>query len=519
MRQFMLLKRQGIVRARPICSRFRRAGILRSVNLTLLSLFLGLQSKGIAETPAEKPNIVVILTDDWGWGDLGAYNSLSDVSTPNLDRLAKEGVLFTDGYVTAPQCAPSRAALLTGRYQQRFGLDRIGLGPLPPDEITLADRLGAAGYVTGMVGKWQLEPNSNDLTWARNNRPDLISGGKISSLPPEAISPYLPGKRGFQYFHCGEFHRYFTNFDKAGADSSPDGQWKQDAEFRVDVQTDAALAFIEQQHKKPFFLYLSYFAPHVPLEAPKKYLERFSSSLPERRQYGLALMSAVDDGVGRILEALDRAGLRDQTLIIFTSDNGAPLGAQQDKPMDNILPVNKPGPAWDGSRNDPFRGEKGMLSEGGIRVPFILSWPGVVAGGKVYRHPVSTLDIAATGIAAAGLPQVPTFDGVDLIPYISDIKSEKPHEELFWGFWNQVAIRSGDWKFIETGDNTKLLFDLSNDKEETRNVIAKNPQKAEELRRKLYLWKDQIRPGGFPLNRVNDQERKWYQYYFGASQN
>ncbi|MCF7817534.1 MAG: sulfatase-like hydrolase/transferase [Kiritimatiellales bacterium] len=462
----------------------------------------------------DKPNIVVILTDDWGSGDLGLCGILPDVKTPHLDQLARDGVLFTDGYITAPQCAPSRAGLLTGRYQQRFGFGCIGLGPLPLEETTIADRLKQAGYTTGMVGKWHLEPTAPDLHWAVKNHPELVNGNKVISLPFAVLEPYFPHSRGFDEFYYRRTSPYYANFDLAGRDVSPP-KWEKSNDFRVDVHTEAALAFLERNKQKPFFLYLAYFAPHVPLEAPQKYLDRFPGEMPERRRYALAMISAVDDGIGRIVEQLKRDGLDQKTLIFFASDNGAPLGAHMPGGvMEDARPATEGGPAWDGSRNDPFRGEKGMLSDGGIRVPFIAAWPGTIPAGQRFADPVITLDIAATANALAGLPDDPKLDGVNLLPYLTGKKSGAPHAEIYWKFWNQAAVRSGDWKFIQAGSRGQLLFNLKEDQEEHHNLIARYPEKAKELQRKLGNWADQMTPAGLPDGGGNDQEAKWYQYYF-----
>lgn len=464
-----------------------------------------------------KPNVVVIFTDDWGYGDLGAFGALDDIKTPNLDRLAKEGVLFSDGYVTAPQCGPSRAGLLTGRHQQRFGFDSITSGPLPLEETTIADRLKKAGYATGMVGKWHQEPNWTNVQWARKLHPELVKDGKVPKIPWEINLRYFPEARGFDHFYCGEWHRYWHNYELGSGAPLLSPVWTDSKEFRVDVQTKAGLAFIHDNADRPFFLYLAYFAPHVPLESPEKYLKRFPGEMPERRRTALAMMSAVDDGVGRIMDLLEEKGLRKNTLVFFTSDNGAPLGAQQGIPMDDVLPVGKAGPAWDGSRNDPLCGEKGMLTEGGVRVPFIASWPGQLPQGKVSNMPVSTLDIAVTANALAGLPHDPLFDGVDLMPFLAG-EAAAPQRDLYWKFWNQAAIRSGDWKLIQSGPSISMLFNLRTDKEETRNLIAQHPEVAQKLKGKLGEWALQMQPSVFPPGKMNGQEVGWYQYFFNKQE-
>ena len=465
------------------------------------------------------PNFIVIFTDDQGYADLGAHGIRDDVKTPNLDRLAREGAVFTDGYITAPQCSPSRAGLLTGRYQQRFGYDSITEGPLPLEEKTIADRLGAAGYVTGMAGKWHLEPNAGTVAWALKKDPSLKTNNPNRVTMPRALQlPYGPGPRGFQDFYWGELQKYLRNYDLDGRSLAPEGEDHTTKDYRVEEQTNAALAFLRRQEgAKPFFLYLAYYAPHVPLVATDEHLARFPGDMPERRRTGLAMIAAVDDGVGRILDLLEEKKMRDNTLVFFTSDNGAPLGAQQGKPMDDVRPVGKPGPAWDGSRNDPLNGEKGMLAEGGIRVPFLASWPGRIASGTVWKKPVIALDIAATMNAAAGLPPDPVLDGVDLLPVLAAGEEKAPSRDLYWRFWNQAAVRVGDWKFLRAGRDRKMLFDLARDRGEQKNVIANHPNIAADLEAKLAAWAGKMSPPGLPDGPLNGQEHGWYGHYFGQA--
>jgi len=464
----------------------------------------------------DRPNIIMVFTDDWGYGDLGAFKHLRDVKTPHLDKLSQQGVLFTDAYVTAPQCSPSRAGLLTGRYQQRFGFDTIPDCPLPLSQSTLADRMRSAGYATGMVGKWHLEPNALSLKWATKNQPDGIRGKRVK-VRRDLAMPYFPQARGFDEFFMGNSHRYWCNFDLAGNDLQRDGQTVQESEFRVDVQTDAGLAFIERHKSQPFFLYLAYYAPHVPLEAPDKYLDRFPGEMPERRRTGLAMINAVDEGVGRIMKRLRDEGIDDNTLIMFTSDNGAPLGAQSGQVMADILPVDKPGPAWDGSRNDPLQGEKGMLAEGGIRVPMIWSWPARLPIGKTVSDPVISLDMTASALAAAGVKDRSALDGVDLVPFLTGKIEKLDERNLYWRFWNQAAIRSGEWKYLVTGSGRELLFNLDRDIDERHDVLALQRERADAMRAKLSDWADQLRPQGLPSNPPKAQETRWYDHYFRPS--
>ena len=463
----------------------------------------------------DRPNIIMVFTDDWGYGDLGVFKKLKDVKTPHLDNLSQQGVLFTDAYITAPQCSPSRAGLLTGRYQQRFGFDTIPDCPLPLSQSTIADRLKSAGYVTGMVGKWHLEPNSISLNWARKHQPDGIHGRRVR-VRRDLAMPYFPQARGFNEFFMGHSRRYWSNFDLTGKDLKRDGQSIDEPRFRVDVQTDAGLAFIRRNKSNPFFLYLAYYAPHVPLEAPEKYLDRFPGKMPERRRTGLAMINAVDEGVGRIMKLLRDEGIADNTLIMFTSDNGAPLGAHTGQVMADILPVDKPGPAWDGSRNDPLTGEKGMLAEGGIRVPMIWSWPARLPKGKTVSDPVISLDMTASALSVARVSDRSELDGVDLVPFLTGNVEKLTERDLYWRFWNQAAIRSGDWKYITTGNGREFLFNLRRDKE-LHSVLVEQQKRAAAMRAKLSHWTDQLRPPGLPSAKPNGQETRWYEHYFQKS--
>jgi len=442
-----------------------------------------------------RPNIVVVFTDDQGYADLNAQNILTDVSSPHLDQLAADGIRMTDGYVTAPQCTPSRAGLLTGKYQQRFGLDDNRFSPLPLSELTLADRLGEAGYRTGMVGKWHLEvsPISPDYD--------------LDSMSTEERAVFFPEQRGFDDVFFGYSTRWWANYDLAG-ESVPLGYHINEG-YRLDVATDAALAFTERYKQQPFFLYLSYFAPHVPLEATEKYLERFPNTPEVRRQHALAMISAMDDGIGRLRQNLQRNGLTDNTLLFFISDNGAPLGIHK---LD--LPIDEQHGAWDGSLNDPWVGEKGMLTEGGVRVPYIVSWPGVLPTQTTYSNAVSTLDVAATSLAAAGIEPDADLDGTNLIPHLQNpSQPELEQRSLFWRFWSQSAIRKGQWKLLRAGDDREYLFNLESSEHETRNLIGEHTGIAQSLRRELNSWDATLQRDGEDGDFFDGSERRWYNYY------
>lgn len=455
---------------------------------------------------AEKPNIIVIFTDDHGYADLGCQGELEDLKTPHLDRLAAHGMRCTSGYITAPQCIPSRAGLLAGRDQARFGVDHNGTIPLPLGEVLIPQRLQQAGYATGMVGKWHLDPNHQQHAWIREHMPDAeISRKKPVRIPHKLIRPYLPDRRGFTDSFCGHINTYWANYDLKGKSIEPAKQVREDG-YRLDIQTDAALAFIDRHAgKEPFFLYLAYFAPHVPLDATEKYLKRFPGEMPRRRRLALAMLAAIDDGVGRIRARLGEHQIHKNTLIFFISDNGAPLKIEmKDEPGG--------GPGWDGSRNDPWVGEKGMLTEGGIRVPFVVTWPGTIPAGETYDHPVSSLDVGATSVALAGLAKSPGLDGVNLIPHLTGKNADAPHDMLFWRFWKQSAVRKGKWKYLQAGPR-KFLFDLESEEHETKNRIEEHPAIAAELETALTEWAGELKNPGVPAGSLDGAEKKWMDHY------
>ena len=259
-----------------------------------------------------------------------------------------------------------------------------------------------------------------------------------------------------------------------------------DKRFRIDVQAEWASNFIRRHAKEeePFFLYVSFFAPHVPLEAPQEYLDRFPGEMPQRRRLALAMLSAVDDGVGLISKTLEQQGVTNNTLVFYIGDNGAPL---------KIHKIDAPGggPGWDGSLNDPWVGEKGMLTEGGIRVAYIMRWPDQVPRNKVYDRPAIALDATATSLVAAGLKLDAEIDGVDLVPFLTGNQSGDPHDALFWRWSGQAAIRAGDWKYLQ-GDSRAYLFNVASPLHEKDNLISKHPEIAKRLKTKLTKWSGEL---------------------------
>ena len=421
---------------------------------------------------AERPNLIVVFTDDHGYSDLSSQGVFDDVKTPHIDALAASGARMTNGYCSAPQCVPSRAGLLTGKYQNRFGVESNGVDLSGFNaEPTIAERLQSAGYATGMIGKWHLGPVAEIV------------------------------KHGFDdvFYRGGSW----TNFDFDGRDVKP-GTVNNDR-YHLDAGSAAAKAFIQRHHAEPFFLYLAYRAPHVPLDATQRYLDRFPEPMPARRRQALAMLSAVDDGVGGIIESLREHGIEDKTLIFLIGDNGAPLKIHKDDAPGG-------GPGWDGSLNDPLNGEKGMLSEGGIRVPFVVSWKGKIKPGQVFQQPVISLDVAATAVSLAGLQPVAELDGVDLLPYLTGEQIGAPHRELYWRWIAQSAIREGDWKYLR-GGRREYLFDLSKDREEKDNLREQFPEVAERLRAKLESWSQTLDPPGIETKQMSTTWESYFDFY------
>lgn len=497
-----------------------RTGLRRAQSLVISLSALILVSCGDgANTPSspvvrnsDLPNIIFILTDDHGYADLGAQGVVSDIKTPNLDQLAKTGIRMTSGYVTAPQCTPSRAALMTGRYQQKFGVEDNNYSPLPLSQATLAEKLSAVGYKTGIMGKWHLDVNSASQHWYDEvYAPGSSIPFNENNIPFAEKLKYYPESRGFQDNFVGYSNNYRANFNLAGQSIAP--TTIRDHRFRVDVVSEAAVTFIERHKADPFFLYLPYYAPHVPLEATQQYLDLFPGSMPERRRYALAMLAAVDAGVGQIVQQLESYGIDDDTVIFFIGDNGAALNLTKK----DILPVSAQttptgGSVWDGSLNDPWIGEKGMLSEGGIRVPFLMRWKNHLPEGLVYHEPVISIDASTTAAALAGL-STSDLDGVNLIPYLKDL-NQKPNRALYWRFMQQAAVRQGKWKYLRTADEGEYLFDLSTDQQEHLNLLTQHPAIAKGMHEQLLNWSATLKTPGLPSGTLVGADKYWYDYYF-----
>ncbi len=433
----------------------------------LLSFGL-LATHSFAATPATKPNVIVIFTDDHGYADLGCQGIVKDLKTPNIDAVAATGVRMTAGYITAPQCSPSRCGLISGQFQGKFGMDNNkswgevpGLSEKFFNLKTLPDRMKDAGYVTGMAGKSHL--GSND-------------SGKLTELGFDKV-----------FFKHSNAPGHW-NMNMKGEDIPPQEHPKLSG-YHLEQVTDFTCAFIDRFKAQPFFFYVAYRSPHIPLDAPKKYTDRFPDAQPEARRKALGMIAAVDDGVGKIMETLRKDGIEENTLVFLISDNGAPIGL--------TTPQTRAAGArdWTGSLNDPFNGGKGMLIEGGIRTPFVMQWKGTIPPGQVYDQPVISLDVAATANALAGNPDDPALDGVNLIPYLTHKKTGAPHEALCWRWEGQYAIRKGDMKYLFSG-NRQYLFNLAIDPEEKTNLHSQKPDQAKELRDQLEKWSQSLIPAG-----------------------
>ena len=409
-----------------------------------------------------RPNIVFILADDLGYGDLGCYGC-EDIQTPNLDRLATEGVRFTDYYANGAVCTPTRAAFMTGRYQQWLGLEdavtyqEMGRG-LPEDGQTVADALRGAGYATGLVGKWHL-------------------GYDFERRPLQ---------QGFDSFFgfLGGNHHYFQHMDRIGVPDLWLGNESVEREgYTTDLLTAEALAFLAKHREQPFFLYLAHAAPHFPWQGPddaNKLVEPKKKSWQEGdRETYAAMVKRLDQGIGQVLHQLDELGLRESTLVVFSSDNGGHTH----------------------SRNAPMRDFKGTIWEGGTRVPCIARWPGHLPAGATTSQVAITMDWTATFRRIAGLGTDPAGeDGLDLLPIL--IGDEPTRERtLFWRITNRRsrktveegrAVRRGSWKFIEEANGEKSLFDLGIDVGEVHNVIDQHPDLVLDLTGALDAWEERI---------------------------
>jgi arylsulfatase A-like enzyme len=440
------------------------------LKLLFLCWVVGWAGQFEAGAAARKPNILIFVADDLGYGELSCQGN-PEIPTPNIDALAKGGVRFTSGYVSGPYCSPTRAALMTGRYQQRFGHE-FNPGPaqaaspefgLSLNERTIGDRFKELGYVTGWFGKSHL-----------------------------GYSPqFHPLKRGFdEYFgFLGGAHDYLD----AKADGNNPILRGTNRVEKIDYTTEAfareAVDFIERNRGKPWLCYLPFNAVHGPLESTDKYLSRFSSIKEQKRRTFAAMLSAMDDAIGDVMKKLREHHVEDDTLIFFFSDNGGPTRQTT-------------------SGNGPLRGFKSQTWEGGIRVPWIVQWKGHIPADKVDDRPVIQIDVLPTALAATGVEAKSEWklDGVDLLPHLTGKNPNAPHDALYWRFGQQIALRKGDWKLVKApGGGTEAgetagkattagaqLYNLKEDIGEKENLAEKNPEKVKELAAVWEKWNGEL---------------------------
>lgn len=419
---------------------------------------------------AERPNILVVIADDLGWADVG-FNGSREIPTPHLDSLSANGVRCTAGYVTAPQCSPSRAALLTGRYQQRFGHDtnNYHLACIDSGQRLFPEHLQAAGYATGMIGKWHLgaSPSRHPQRHGFDDFFGFQGGGHAyrGERPQDGDNPLLRGTTPVRL----------------------DG-----AEFLTTTFGREAAAFIRGHASEPWFLYVAFNAPHIPMTMPPGYEAKVAHVPHKLRRLCAAMTMNLDDAVGDVLAALRDTGQEERTLVVFLSDNGGTA-------TPTAIVKN-------GSLNVPYRGVKGDVYEGGIRVPFVVQWKGGLPAGRTFDSPVSALDILPTALAAAGVapPDGERLEGVNLLPHLRGAAPAPPHDALFWRWQSSKAVRQGDWKWVvANGRATDELFNLATDPSEQTDLAAREPERVAALAAMFAAW-DEGNPALDPAHFVRE---------------
>ena len=420
---------------------------MKALTLLLSTAILGSLA---AEEARKNPNVLLILADDLGFADVG-FSGCKDIPTPHIDAIAKAGVQFESGYVTHPYCSPSRAALMAGRYQQRFGHEcnpqeasETNNDGIPTSEVLLPARLKKSGYTTGLIGKWHLG----------------------------VADQFKPLNRGFDEFY-GFLGGGYNYFGKPGSDGEPIYHGTEPVDpknitYLTDSFGDQAVDFIGRHKTDPWFLFLSFNAPHAPDQATKEYLDRFPNLTGSRKVYA-AMISAMDDAIGDVMAEIKSSGQEKDTLVFFLSDNGGRTG-----PADNA----------------PLNGHKGYTFEGGIRVPFAACWPGHIPENTTYTYPVSSLDIHATALALAGASMDDT-EGVNLIPFVTGENKDAPHDVLYWrvaGGWD-YAVRQGKDKLHKPGWSTKSeLYRLDTDLSEKNDIAGTHPETVDRMQALYEKW-------------------------------
>jgi arylsulfatase A-like enzyme len=443
--------------------------ILTAVLLTPLA---ALDAAAAAQTGA-RPNLILIFADDLGYGDVGCHGGKL-VPTPAIDSLARDGVRCTDGYVTAPVCAPSRCGIMTGAYNQRFGMQwnddrkKYALG----GHKLLPQALRAAGYVTGHIGKWNIPVDVKDCF---DEVHDLI----------DWEADYFPDKTG---------HYHGVDNPAEIGSSKVQGVWGPDRpgdEYLTDRLGRHACEFVEKHKARPFFLYLAFNAVHSPWHGKKEVAARYAHLTPPLNYYA-AMVAALDENIGKLLAKLKADDLAENTLVAFTADNGPAMGSSRIV----VWPEHWPKEILVGSAG-PLNGHKAKFLEGGFREPFILRWPARLKAGEIYRQPVSTMDLYPTFCAAGGapVPEGTKLDGVDLVPHLLGEKTGAPHDILFWKNGDDGAVRQGDWKLLLSPQQPKLqLFNLADDIGEKRDLAAEKPELAAKLHKAWLDWSATLPP-------------------------
>tara|TARA_R110002051_G_scaffold319452_1_gene403537 strand:+ start:7301 stop:8716 length:1416 start_codon:yes stop_codon:yes gene_type:complete len=436
----------------------------------ILIAFNCIQAQKSNEIKKQSPNIIIILADDLGYNDVG-FNGCKDIPTPNIDKIATNGVKFTNAYVSYAVCGPSRAGLITGRYQDRFGFGRNPLfAPndpamgLPLSEETLASALKKADYKSVALGKWHLGAHESQRPLQRgfDDFFGFLSGGH----------QYFP-----ELWTLKDEYEVKAQFDAYRTKLLRNTKRIEENEYLTDALSREAVNYIEKYKEEPFFMYLAYNAPHAPLQATDKYLKRFPNIKDKKRKTYAAMVSAMDDGVGRVMNKLEALGLTENTIVFFLSDNGGPEKNN-------------------GSDNGVLRAGKGQLFEGGIHVPFAMQWPGKIPSGTIYESSIISFDIFATAIANSVKP-IKTkndLDGVDLIPYINGIKKTPPHDYLYWRKFDadNHALRNNKGDKIVMIKEKSMLFNLNTDISETNNLIHKQKEVFEHLEETYQNWNSQM---------------------------
>lgn len=467
------------------------------VAITTATVF---QSTEAFAADVAQPNIVILLADDLGYGELSCQGN-PEIPTPNIDSIAANGVRFTSAYVAGPNCSPSRAGLLTGRTPTRFGYEfnpigavneQSGIG-LPSSEITIAETLQNGGYTTGLIGKWH-QGGTADYHPFRHGFDEffgfLHEGHYFVPPPYNGVTTMLrrktlpggltgrwEGKKGLIY--TDHMNGNEPDYD-ADNPIVRGGQPVVETEYLTDAFTREAVEFIDRHDDKPFLLQLSYNAVHSPLQGADRFMKTFAHIDNIHRRIFAAMLANMDDSVGQVLQQLRTSGLEEKTIVFFLSDNGGPTRELT-------------------SSNLPLRGSKGQMYEGALRVPFLMQWKTVVPAGQVYDKTVSSFDIYATAAANSAAVFAPKrVEGVDLIPFVTGKDPGTPHETLFWRQGGRTAIRHGDWKLVRMGNRKAVskakweLYNLNNDIAETTDLADANPERLALMIKQWEQWNAQM---------------------------